>query len=87
MLATGGKAEGRTFLGEAGFRSLGRWGGEMMGLIRAMHDLPTEGWTFGMHTFYTQVTSPHHLKMEEKLVFSRVESISTMMDGCKEMLQ
>jgi len=40
MLSTGGKAEGRTFLGEAGFR--------------AMHDLPTEGWTFGMHTFYTQ---------------------------------
>merc|ERR1712181_183558 len=40
MLASGGKAEGQTFLGEAGFR--------------AMHDLPTEGWTFGMHTFYTQ---------------------------------
>ena len=25
-------------------------------MFRAMHDLPTEGWTFGMHTFYTQVT-------------------------------
>ena len=24
-------------------------------MFRAMHDLPTEGWTFGMHTFYTQV--------------------------------
>jgi len=40
MLAAEGKADGKTFLGEAGFR--------------AMHDLPTEGWTFGMHTFYTQ---------------------------------
>ena len=47
--------------------------------LRAMHDLPTEGWTFGMHTFYTQVTNHHH-KMEEKLVFLRVESISTMTD-------
>ena len=50
-----------------------------------MHDLPTEGWTFGMHTFYTQVATT--LDMEKKLVFSRVESISTMMDGCKERIQ
>jgi len=40
MLAADGKADGQTFLGEAGFR--------------ALHDQPTEGWTFGMHTFYTQ---------------------------------
>ena len=50
-----------------------------------MHDLPTEGWTFGMHTFYTQVTTTFN--MEEKFAFSRVESISTMMDGCKVGLQ
>ena len=50
-----------------------------------MHDLPTEGWTFGMHTFYTQVTNT--LKMEEKLAFFRVESISTTMDGWREGLQ
>ena len=49
-----------------------------MGCFRAMHELPTEGWTFGMHTFYTQVTTI--LKMEEKLAFLRVESISTMTD-------
>ena len=32
-----------------------------------MHDLPTEGWTFGMHTFYTQVKAS--VKMEEKFHF------------------
>ena len=32
-----------------------------------MHDLPTEGWTFGMHTFYTQVTTTFN--MEEKFTF------------------
>ena len=36
--------------------------------LRAMHDLPTEGWTFGMHTFYTQVKAS--VKMEEKFSFS-----------------
>ena len=51
-----------------------------------MHDLPTEGWTFGMHTFYTQVAATFK-DMEEKLAFFRVESISTMMDGCKERLR
>ena len=35
--------------------------------LRAMHDLPTEGWTFGMHTFYTQVKAS--VKMEEKFHF------------------
>ena len=49
-----------------------------MGWLRAMHELPTEGWTFGMHTFYTQVITI--LKMQEKLAFFRVESITTMTD-------
>ena len=31
-----------------------------------MHDLPTEGWTFGMHTFYVYAGG-HHLRHGEEI--------------------